>query len=46
MTAAGVLAAPAGAERDRAIDDWCAAAWESFRDCRAVIVELLQRHRP
>ena len=42
LTASDVMRAPAGAERDAAISQWCDAVWKSFRDRnRAVIVELL-----
>jgi hypothetical protein len=44
MSAADVLAAPAGPERDRAIHAWCASVWEAFRDCRPPVAELLREH--
>lgn len=44
ITAASVLTAPAGPERDRAIEAWCAAVWEAYGDSRQVVVDLLQRH--
>jgi len=44
MTAAGVLAKPAGAERDSAIDAWCRSVWESFHQSRETIIELLRKH--
>ena len=44
MTAADVLAAPAGAERDRAIHAWCASVWEAFADNRPTVVDLLRQH--
>jgi hypothetical protein len=44
LTAAEVLAVPAGPERDKAIDAWCASVWEAFRDCRPTVVELLREH--
>lgn len=44
MTAADVLAAPAGAERDAAIDAWCASVWEQYRSAEPVIAALLARH--
>lgn len=44
MTAADVLRAAPGAERDRAIDDWCATVWREYCDAnRAAIEEYLQR---
>jgi Family of unknown function (DUF5946) len=44
MTAADVMAAPPGPQRDRAIDDWCASVWQEFRGSREAIVELLRQH--
>lgn len=41
MTAADVLAAPPGPERDRAIDRWCASVWNAFRDNRETVAALL-----
>ena len=45
LTPADVMAAPAGAERDVAIDRWCESVWAEFRDSRDVIVRLLQDHK-
>jgi hypothetical protein len=42
LTAADVLAAPAGPERDQAIHAWCASVWEAFRECRHVVAELVR----
>src|SRR5262245_9263354 len=44
LTAVDVLAIPAGPERDRAIEAWCASVWEAFRDCRPTVVQLLREH--
>ena len=44
MTATDVLAVPAGAQRDEAIDAWCASVWDAYRDSRQTIVELLQQY--
>ncbi|MFL5578727.1 MAG: DUF5946 family protein [Gemmatimonadaceae bacterium] len=44
ITAAQVLAAPAGPDRDRAIDAWCAAVWEAYGDSRQAVAELLKQH--
>jgi hypothetical protein len=44
ITAADVLAVPAGTTRDRAIDAWCESVWDAFRDSRGTIVELLREH--
>ena len=45
MTAADVLAAPAGAERDQAIDDWCQSVWTAFSSNRQIIIDLLREYR-
>lgn len=45
MTVLDVLAAPAGPERDRAIDDWCGSLWASFRESRETIIALLREYR-
>lgn len=45
VTAASVLACPAGPERDRAIDGWCASLWQAYRSNEAAVVALLQRTR-
>jgi Family of unknown function (DUF5946) len=44
ITAAEVLAEPAGPERDAAIDTWCAAVWEAYSDNRLVVMELLKHY--
>ncbi len=44
MTATRVMAAPPGAGRDRAIDAWCAAVWDAYRENRGTVVALLERH--
>jgi hypothetical protein len=44
MTAARVMAAPAGPERDRAIDAWCASVWDAFSENRRAVAELLAQH--
>jgi hypothetical protein len=45
LTAADVLSAPAGVDRDRAIDAWCECVWNAFRANRPRILELLQEHQ-
>jgi hypothetical protein len=45
VTPADVLTAPAGPERDAAIDRWCASVWAEFHDSRDVIVGLLQEYK-
>ncbi|HXN46904.1 MAG TPA: DUF5946 family protein [Bryobacteraceae bacterium] len=42
MTVADVLAAPAGPERDKAIDAWCLSVWTAFNGNRQRIVSLLR----
>jgi hypothetical protein len=44
MTVADVLVAPAGPERDRAIDDWCKSVWTSFSANRQTIITLLREY--
>ena len=44
VTAVDVLSVPAGAERDRAIDDWCRSVWTAFCDNRQTIISLLQEY--
>jgi hypothetical protein len=43
-TASQVMTAPAGIERDRAIDAWCASVWEAYRDSHEGIAKLLKKH--
>ena len=45
MTVVDVLAAPAGVERDKAIDDWCESVWTAFRANRPAIVDLLREYQ-
>ncbi len=44
VTASHVIAAPAGPERDQAIDFWCASVWGAFSDSHRAVVELMQYH--
>jgi hypothetical protein len=41
MTAVEVMLAPAGTERDEAIDAWCASVWQAFHVHRDAVVSLL-----
>ncbi|MGZ7078191.1 MAG: DUF5946 family protein [Thermoanaerobaculia bacterium] len=41
ITAMDVIRAPAGTERDRAIDAWCASVWNAYRDSRDIVANLL-----
>jgi len=45
MTVVDVLAAPAGPERDVAIDDWCRSVWTAFSSNRQTIIDLLKEHK-
>jgi Family of unknown function (DUF5946) len=49
ITEAEVLAAPAEAARDKAIDDWCKCVWTAYREShqlvRQLAHELLKRRR-
>lgn len=42
LTAADVLAAPAGPARDAAIDAWCAGVWAAYAPSRDVVIALLR----
>jgi len=44
ITASRVVAAPAGPERDRAIDAWCASVWNAYRESHRAVTELLKQH--
>src|SRR5262245_15734899 len=44
MTAADVMAKPAGEERDRAIDAWCRSVWSAFAESRGIVVGLLREY--
>ena len=45
ITPRDVLATPAGAERDAAIDGWCRSVWNEFHDSRNIIIGLLREYR-
>jgi len=45
ITVIDVLAASAGPERDRAIDDWCKSVWTSFSANRQTIITLLGEYK-
>jgi hypothetical protein len=45
VTVVDVLAAAAGPDRDRAIDDWCRSVWTAFAANRSAIVGLLREYR-
>jgi hypothetical protein len=41
MTAADVMAVAAGAKRDKAIHEWCAAVWKAhFHESQQMVREL------
>jgi hypothetical protein len=44
LTAADVMRAPEGSERDLVIHDWCRSVWAAFSANRGIVAELLQRH--
>ena len=44
MTAAEVIAAEPGPERNRAIHAWCVSVWESYRESHEAVAELLKFH--
>jgi ribosomal protein L4 len=44
ITAADVLAVPAGAARDNAISDWCRSVWADFVANRQTLVEVLREY--
>lgn len=44
VTARDVLAAPAGPERVRAIDAWCASVWAAWHGSHGQVRELLAAH--
>ena len=45
VTAADVLEAAPGPERDSAIDEWCRSVWQAFGDSRQTIVDLLREYQ-
>ena len=45
VTVIDVIAAPAGIERDAAIDRWCSSLWEALAVNRAAVVALLGEYR-
>ena len=44
MTAAEVIAAEPGPERNRAIHAWCVSVWESHRESHQAVADLLKFH--
>ena len=45
ITVIEVVAAPPGAERDKAIHAWCASLWDAFRDSHRAVADLLSEGR-
>jgi uncharacterized protein DUF5946 len=45
VTVADVLAAPAGPERDLAIDEWCRSVWTACGGNRPTIIALLRDYQ-
>jgi hypothetical protein len=44
VTAADVMASPAGPERDHAIHAWCASVWNAYCNSRQTLTDLLRQH--
>jgi hypothetical protein len=44
MTVADVVTAPAGRERDMAINNWCRSVWTAFGANRQTIIALLREY--
>jgi hypothetical protein len=44
VTAVEVMAAPDGADRDGAIDAWCASVWAAFGESHRAVAELLEQY--
>jgi hypothetical protein len=42
LTAADVMAVPAGSKRNKAIGNWCVAVWNAFRNNHQRVTKLLQ----
>jgi len=40
ITAPDVMNVPAGPDRDKNIDAWCAAVWEAFKDTHKTVADL------
>ena len=45
VTALDVMTAPDGAERDAAIERWCAAVWGAYAELRSAVIDLTRRFR-
>lgn len=45
ITALDVMRAPAGDERDAAIDAWCASVWAAYAEARPVVIRMLEEMR-
>ena len=43
LTAADVMTAPPGPERNRAIEAWSLSVWQAFRECHSTVSELAKR---
>ncbi|HVC18876.1 MAG TPA: DUF5946 family protein [Vicinamibacterales bacterium] len=44
LTAADVMAVPAGPDRDGAIEAWCASVWHAYRESHDAVARLLRQH--
>ena len=45
MTVVDVLAASAGPQRDKAIDDWCRSVWSAFGSNHQIVIALLSDYQ-
>lgn len=43
LTAADVMAAPEGPERDHAIYAWCASVWNAYSGSRQMLIDILRQ---
>jgi Family of unknown function (DUF5946) len=41
MSAAAVMCAPEGEERDQAVHAWCVSVWQAFHECHRTVADLL-----
>lgn len=44
ITVRQVMATPAGPERNKAIEAWCASVWGTFQDCHEEVADLLRQY--
>jgi len=46
ITAADVIAAAPGSDRDRMIEAWCRSVWEAFAESHEMVAQLVPREAP